>query len=141
VGTVLPWLTDSRHVELRGTAAFLARLAEQSAEWRSLRAEAAVGLCVAGDFNQDLLTSGHYYGSKDGRTALRNSLAACGLDCLTAGPDDPFSGCTGLASIDHIAVTGLKVVGRPRSQVWPAAGGLHDTLSDHYGVWADLAVV
>ncbi|MBL9094689.1 MAG: endonuclease/exonuclease/phosphatase family protein [Planctomycetaceae bacterium] len=138
VGTVLPWLADCRHAELRGADAFVDRLAAQSAEWRRLRDEGPGGLCVAGDFNQDLLTPGHYYGSRQGRSALRNTLAACGLDCLTADADDPLAARDGRASIDHITVAGLKARGEPRSHVWPPAGELNPSLSDHYGVWSDL---
>lgn len=142
VGTVLPWLTDDRHPEVRGEAAFLARLSEQSEDWLRLRDEASGELCVAGDFNQDLLSEGHYYGSGGGRTALRDAFHKCGLDCLTGGKDDPLAGHAGLASVDHIAITGLRAVGERRSTVWPAPGTLNRTLlSDHYGVWAEVVQV
>ena len=136
------WLTDDRHPEVRGEAAFLARLSEQSEDWLRLRDEASGELCVAGDFNQDLLSEGHYYGSGGGRTALRDAFHKCGLDCLTGGKDDPLAGHAGLASVDHIAITGLRAVGERRSTVWPAPGTLNRTLlSDHYGVWAEVVQV
>lgn len=65
VGTVLPWLTDSSHPHLRGTSAYRDRLVDQSRDWRRLGEEAGGRLCVAGDFNQDLLPTGHYYQSAD----------------------------------------------------------------------------
>jgi endonuclease/exonuclease/phosphatase family metal-dependent hydrolase len=138
VGTVLPWLTDDRHPQLHGSAAFLARLAEQAADWQRLRAVAQCGLCVAGDFNQDLLPVGHYYGSAEGRRALKNALAAAELECLTGGADDPLAGTPGLACIDHICVCGLRPRGQPHSSAWPAPGTLPPGLTDHYGVWVDL---
>lgn len=138
VGTVLPWLADGRDPGLRGEAAFRTRLAEQAADWRRLGASPG-GLCVAGDFNQDPLPAGHYYGSAGGREALRAALTGAGLECLTGGADDPLSGSPGLACVDHICVGGLRARGGPRSSVWPAPGELPRGLTDHYGVWADVA--
>lgn len=141
IGTVLPWGSDDRDPELRGEAAFRARLAEQSADWQRVGATAD-GLCVAGDFNQDLLAEGHNYGSNGGRRALRDALGAVGLDCLTGGKDDPLGGTPALACIDHVCVRGLRAQGRPRSNAWPPPGTLQkNTLTDHYGVWADLVEI
>jgi hypothetical protein len=136
VGTVLPWLSDDRHPEIRGEAAFRARLSEQLADWMKLSNSR---LCVAGDFNQDLLTTGHYYGSSGGRQALRDALKEAGLQCLTGDGSDPLAAAPGLASIDHICVSGVRSVGLPPSTSWPVVGELDRKLSDHYGVWADLA--
>ncbi len=137
VGTVLPWLSDNRDPKLRGGAAFRARLTEQAVDWQRLRTFRG-GLCVAGDFNQDLLLTGHYYGSAGGREALRVALSEAGLECLTGGADDPLAGSPGLACIDHICVGGVRVCGRPRSWAWPAPGELTPKLTDHYGVWTEL---
>ncbi len=137
VGTVLPWLSDDRDPKLRGESAFRARLAEQAADWKRLRA-APGGLCVAGDFNQDLLTAGHYYGSIGGRGALREALSTSGLECLTGGADDPLAGTPDLACIDHICVGGLRASRQPRSTAWPAPGELPQNLTDHYGVFVDV---
>lgn len=139
VGTVLPWLTDNRHPGVSGAAAFRARLGEQAVDWLRLRRETSGGLCVAGDFNQDSCSSGYYYGSTGGRAALTEVLIECGLDCLTGGADDPVAGRNGRACVDHIAVAGRQAVGHPRRTIWPAPGGLPRNLSDHYGVWVDLA--
>jgi hypothetical protein len=136
VGTVLPWHGDRRHPVHRGSAAFCTRLSEQSADWRQLRVGSGA-LCVAGDFNQDLLTTGRYYGSAKGRQALLETLASAGLKCLTGGEDDPLAGA-GRACIDHICVAGVRAVGR--HSVWPAPGELSRRLTDHYGSWADLEV-
>jgi hypothetical protein len=137
VGTVMPWLCDGRNSKLRGTVAFRARLAEQAADWTRLRNQPCA-LCVAGDFNQDLLLSGHYYGSARGRELLRATLSQARLECLTAGADDPLADSPGLACIDHICIGGLRAVGRPRSSAWPVPGKLPRGLTDHYGVWADV---
>ncbi len=137
VGTVLPWHGDNRHAGQRGSAAFLTRLGEQSADWQRLRAGQSA-LCVAGDFNQDLLPAGHYYGSAAGRQAMREALASASLDCLTGGEDDPLVSTRGRACIDHICVGGVRAV--KRRSVWPAPGELAKQLTDHYGTWADLEV-
>jgi hypothetical protein len=89
-GTVLPWLGDGRRRSLEGADPFAAALAEQAADWRRIRAaEPDAGLVVAGDLNQDLLDSGHYYGSVARRRALRTTLTDVGLVCLTGGEQDP----------------------------------------------------
>ena len=134
VGTVLPWLSDDRDPALSGEAAFRARLAEQAADWRRLKG----GLCIAGDFNQDLLETGHYYGSAGGRAALRAAITDAGLSCLTGGLDDPLASLPGLACIDHICVGGLRARGVPRSAAWPAPGELPRGLTDHYCIWVDV---
>lgn len=135
VGTVLPWLTDSRNATLKGGALFRTKLKEQAKDWQRLRAEG--GLCVAGDFNQDLLPVGHYYGSKEGRTTLRKVLSACELDCLTGGDDDPLSHTPKRVNIDHICVYKMRTVSAPRSSAWPPFDQLKG-LTDHYCVYADI---
>ena len=135
VGTVLPWLSDRREPKLTGAALFQAKLSEQASDWRKLRAEGA--LCVAGDFNQDLLSAGHYYGSKNGRTALKEALSLCDLDCLTSGEDDPLTAELGRANIDHICVHKMLPLSSPRSVAWPPIGDLKG-LTDHYCVYADI---
>jgi hypothetical protein len=132
VGTVLPWLADSRD-SFRGADAFCARLAEQAQEWSRLQAEFGC-ICVAGDFNQDLLESGHYYGSNRGRAALRDTLHEAGLECITAPPNDPL-GAVGLACIDHICVGG---VGAGGLGVWPPSGQLDRKVSDHHGFHVEV---
>jgi hypothetical protein len=137
IGTVLPWLSDDRDPLLRGEAAFQARLADQAADWGRFPSSPG-GVCLAGDFNQDLLPSGHSYGSSGGREALWATLTRLGLECLTGGVDDPLVASPGLACIDHICVGGLRPRGRPPSSAWPQPGTLRRGLTDHYGVWADV---
>lgn len=137
VGTVLPWLSDSRDPKLRGKAAFLARLDDQAADWKRLRNEPGA-MCVAGDFNQDLLLSGHYYGSDEGRTKLRATLCNTHLKCLTAGNDDPLKGTQGHASIDHICIGDLRAVNS--SHRLPASGPLKG-FTDHFGIWVDVETI
>lgn len=133
VGTVLPWLADARD-SLRGADGFYARLAEQAQDWRRLRAGFGC-VCVVGDFNQDLLESGHYYGSQRGRAALRDTLKEVGLECITGPPNDPLR-AVGLAYIDHICVGGVEACGLG---VWPPPGRLNKRISDHYGFHVEVA--
>lgn len=140
-GTVLPWLSDRRRHPLKGAASFAVALAEQGADWRRLRdVEPAAALCVAGDLNQDLRPTGHYYGSAAGRAALRAALEGAGLTCLTGGDRDPvarFGG--GRASIDHVCVAGLSLAdGDDAISAWPAPEHVGRRLSDHHGVVVDL---
>ena len=135
VGTVLPWLSDQREPELTGQALFQTRLSEQANDWQRLQAEGA--LCVAGDFNQDLLPTGHYYGSKNSRVALQEALASCNLTCLTGGEDDPLANEVGRANIDHICVHKMRPLQLPRSSAWPSAGQLGG-LTDHYCIYTDI---
>lgn len=135
VGTVLPWLSDSRDSKLTGEALFRARLSEQAEDWRQLRTGGA--FCVAGDFNQDLLPAGHYYGSRGGRAALREALLSCELDCLTGGNNDPLSCAPGRANIDHICVHQMLPISYPRSSAWPPIGQLNG-ITDHYCIYADI---
>jgi hypothetical protein len=142
-GTVLPWLSDGRRDPIRGAAAFQLALAEQAADWKRIRREAPdVGLCVAGDLNQDLLPVGHFYGSAAGRTALRDVLITTGLVCLTGGDRDPVAGLGGgRASIDHVCLTDsvlASLSAQPCSQIWPEPTQLGPTLTDHFGIAVEL---
>ena len=120
---------------LSGEALFLRRLSEQANDWQRLQAEGA--LCVAGDFNQDLLPTGHYYGSKNGRAALRKALLSCNLECLTGGEYDPLANELGRANIDHICVHKMLPLQSPPSSAWPPAGQLKG-LTDHYCIYATI---
>lgn len=140
VGTVLPWLTDNRDAVLRGYHAFAARLEEQSTDW-SYQIATHRSLCVAGDFNQDLLNEGHYYQSKAARDVLRKTLAIHSLRCLTGGQNDPLALHSDLASIDHICVTNIRTLNSPPSSVWPEPGSLTPMYSDHYCMYADIEPV
>lgn len=138
-GTVLPWLGDQSGRQLKGSARFKAALDTQQGDWRRLLdSEPGAGLCVAGDMNQDLLLTGHYYGSKAGRQALREALEKTGLTSLTGGVDDPVARLgEGLASIDHICVGGIPA-SKERPEVWPARDELGARLTDHHGVVVTL---
>jgi endonuclease/exonuclease/phosphatase family metal-dependent hydrolase len=115
-------------------------LGRQAAEWRSLQNDHRnAGLCVAGDFNQDLASS-HYYGSAKGRVALEQALADASLMCLTAGKSDPLSGVPDHSSIDHLCVsTSLLASGNPQVEAWPAPPLDRSRLTDHYGVHLTFA--
>ena len=139
VGTVLPWLSDTRYAPLRGGDAFCAVLARQAGEWRELQKKHSdAGMCVAGDFNQDLAAS-HYYGSARGRLALRRALDGARLECLTAGAGDPLAEVPGHAAIDHVCVSRNVIpMENPAVNAWPEPPLDRSRLTDHFGVVADL---
>jgi endonuclease/exonuclease/phosphatase family metal-dependent hydrolase len=144
-GTVLPWLGSSwkQHAATDGKA-FAAALDAQRLDWMRIRsAHPDAEFCVAGDLNQDL-QSRHYYGSTAGRSALREALSNAELTCVTAGDRDPVSLMTGTkgAAIDHIILSeGLHRGAPVRVGAWPEGATPDRTLSDHFGVWADLVDV
>lgn len=142
-GTVLPWLGSSwRDIAASGAQAYSASLSNQASDWRGYRvAVPARRLCIAGDLNQDVLSTGHYYGSKLGRAALRAALVAESLVCPTAHPADAVGLHTeGLAAgIDHICVSDDLVEPSAPVQVWPHASELGSALTDHFGVCIALA--
>lgn len=141
VGTVLPWLADARYAPLRGGRAFCEVLARQASEWCTLQQEHLdAGLCVVGDFNQDLASS-HYYGSANGRLVLQKAIADAGLVCLTAGAHDPLLDVPNQASIDHVCVAqGLLGHGHAEVGAWPAPPLERRRLTDHFGVHLDLTL-
>ena len=139
-GTVLPWHSDKRRVPLIGSAAFIAALKEQESDWARIQAtDPKARLLVAGDFNQDLLDEGHYYGSDSRRRALQGALEQTGLTCVTGGAADPVARqIPGHASVDHVCIpldTRITVTGMT---VWPSTEQLRRGLSDHYGVTVSL---
>lgn len=138
LGTVLPWLSDGRYPGISGGRAFCAILERQAQEWRRLALEHDGAFVLLGDFNQDLAPR-HYYGSKMGRVVLTLELTRSGMKCLTGGNDDPVWKRTGgsESSIDHVCIRDSAhavSVG-----VWPAPEERGTRVSDHYGVWVDLA--
>ncbi|MDB5307531.1 MAG: hypothetical protein JWO38_1733 [Gemmataceae bacterium] len=138
VGTVLPWRADQRLAPVTGAAAFRAALRAQSAAWARLRAGTGVnGLCVAGDFNQEL-TAPLRTGTRAGLGAVATELDRLGLRCLTKGL---ATGDPARPVIDHICVGGgVRPTAQPPVASWPVPavreGGRHAT--DHAGVFADL---
>ena len=142
-GTVLPWLGSAwGNVAAANGAAFSASLAEQVADWKRIRAaNPGRELCVAGDFNQDLLTVGHYYGSKAGRAAVRAALEASKMSCPTGDPTDAVHHHTAgrAAGIDHICISAGLSMANDSAHVWPAPEARGATLSDHFGVCITVA--
>jgi endonuclease/exonuclease/phosphatase family metal-dependent hydrolase len=141
-GTVLPWLGSpwEGHTAAAGKA-FAAALDAQLSDWMRIRSEfPSVELCVAGDLNQDL-QSRHFYGSAANRNALREALSHAKLTCVTAGDRDPVSLMTGekAATIDHICLSERPQRSAPVPVgAWPERETPDRTLSDHFGLWADL---
>ncbi len=141
-GMVLPWLGSSwrSHPAAQGQA-FAAAVATQQADWQRLRADyPQAALIVAGDFNQDL-NALHYYGSRRSKEVLRQALAAAGLDCLTAGENDPVHRLIKgqHSNIDHICVARNPPGQLQEVFAWPPQ--LEDLrgLSDHFGVGVAIA--
>lgn len=137
-GTVLPWLGDKSQLPKKGADAFLSTLSIQSDDWRRLRSEQpSASICVAGDFNQDLLPEGHYYGSARGRVALRSALRNSGLTCVTGGSSDPVAArFSPRACIDHFCISDSWAATAPVLSLncWPSPDALGSKLTDHHGV-------
>jgi len=134
-GTVLPWLGSYwRDKPPTDGIAFGASLRAQADEWCAFSAEGE--LCVAGDLNQDLLTRGHYYGSKKNRSALLSALAEARLECANIVGGDAVSRHTrgGAAGIDHICVTPGLSIEESSCLVWPDVAEFDSKLSDHFGL-------
>lgn len=135
-GTVLPWRGD-RATALRGAEKFIASLAAQVGDWRRLAAaQQAGGVCVAGDFNQELSADGPV-GTRRGRAALSAALKDCGLTCITADAGDPLLARKWRASIDHISLSTRCIGGARVSAVWPEQFPLEAGWPDHHGVCID----
>ncbi len=121
---------------------FQAALAAQLSDWLALQAKyPGEDLFVLGDFNQDLAPA-HYYGSRQNRQALQEALDQVGLVALTAGTKDPvWRGSAPCASIDHICVPKTYDRQRERDSLerWPEGPVPDKTLSDHFGVSAELS--
>ena len=140
-GTVLPWRGSTwRDVPSAGARAYKAALHAQAQDWRELVETPWLrGVCVAGDFNQDLSDT-HYYWSREAQALLRREFVACKLDATTGDPTDPVRRVTdgAAACIDHICLSrGLLDRQSGKSRAWlPIEHGR--TLSDHPGVWIEL---
>ncbi len=143
-GTVLPWLGDRSQLPKRGADAFLSTLSIHSEDWRRLRSEHPNALiCVAGDFNQDLLLTGHYYGSARGRAALWSTLRNSGLTCVTGGSADPVAAkFSPRACIDHFCISDSWADTEPILSLncWPSPAALGSKLTDHHGIAIKCAI-
>ena len=140
-GTVLPWRGSvwRGHASANATA-YQAALSAQAEDWRELRDMPEVrGICVAGDFNQDLSDT-PYYWSNTARHLLQRTLDDCGLAATTSEPTDPVRAVTNgaKACIDHICLSQRAMTSQVgTSHAWaPTNDGR--TLSDHPGVWIEL---
>lgn len=136
-GTVLPSV-GSTWRDVAAAGAYAASLAGQAADWAKFASNSH--LCVVGDLNQDLLTTGKM---TKNRAALKNALNAADLDCVTAEPKDLVQEHTAgkAASVDHICVTGGLAPQYDSAIVWPAPDELTAQLSDHFGVSIRLSAM
>ena len=141
-GVVLPWHGDKRRSPVMGKEGFMEALDEQASE--SVRIQAThpkARLLVAGDFNQDLLDDGHFYGSRARRRVLQDALERAELECVTGGSTDPVARQNeGQASIDHVCIPRDRGVTVTSMAVWPSTAQLRCGLSDHHGVVVSLNV-
>ena len=136
-GTVLPWRGSSwRGKKSAGGHAFSEALAVQKADWVDIRKnDPEALLCVAGDFNQDLLANGHYYGSKRECKLLEEALAQANLNCFTSGASDPVAKLDPQkATVDHICLGATQpILSGVNVHAWSPVQQERQ-LSDHYGI-------
>jgi hypothetical protein len=139
-GTVLPWRGSRwRGLPSANACAFDAALGVQSQDWRDLNADRSLaGLCVAGDFNQDLSAT-HYYWSRAARRSLRAALENNDLVALTAGDADPVrvQSNNAAACIDHICLSSAIASRTDEPHAWSPVIDGH-RLSDHPGIQVDI---
>jgi len=135
-GTVLPWHSDTgRCGEMPDAPRWSVAhrvIPMQIEEWRELRRLLPdAQLCVAGDYNMDMLT-GATYGTKHGISMLHDGLADTGLYCATSSICTE-GGWLERAPIDHIA---LPLEWRDKvclASAWEGRVG-SPRLSDHSGM-------
>jgi endonuclease/exonuclease/phosphatase family metal-dependent hydrolase len=126
-GTVLPWYHDAGRTVAE-------EIAHQSDDWCNMvKSHGDVSICVAGDFNVNL-DGPHYYGSKEGKKAVRRTLESYGLAALT---DFDHTGPVqrelyGL--IDHIAVSAPFASHAGAIDIWQRENERGEVRSDHCGV-------
>ena len=145
-GTVIPYHGARwSYGTPRNWDAHYAAIATQSADWSRLRRKyPTYGLCMAGDLNQNR-TGRHWYGTKWGRALLDLALKENDLVGVTQADSDAARQLSAedrallTHCIDHICLDG-RWAGRVKQVgIWPneTAGG--EYLSDHSGVYVDLA--
>lgn len=140
-GTVLPWVgSEWRGYTSSDGVAFREALAVQAADWMQLRKDyPAHELFVLGDFNQDMVSSPHHYGSRENRTALERAIADAGMVALTAGAGDPVRRLSApCAAIDHICVRRDSSWRAEPAIRWPDAPVPEPDLSAHFGLSVSL---
>jgi len=145
-GTVLPYTGDpGPDGTSRGWAEFLRVVPLQAAEWTRLRAaHPDHRFCVAGDFNQSRdrrrWDGREWCGTRATRTALDEGLAAAGLVSATDADFVERGMLTTRSNIDHVALDEASSARVPGVGAWEAGQGDGQRLSDHNGVWVDIAV-
>lgn len=146
-GTVIPyraarWPYGTPHY----WDAHYAAIATQGADWLRLKREfPSYSFCVAGDFNQTR-SGRYYYGTRWGRLLLDLALMESKLigvtqiDFPAAKKFEQEEQEILKRSIDHICLDGRTAAKVFRTGVWPGktSDGVH--LSDHNGVFVDVAI-
>lgn len=139
-GTVLPWHSDrggnSPETKVLPWAEHHRVIPQQVNEWLELRKRfSSIPLCVAGDFNSDML-NGARYGTANGVRLLREGLSAAGLYCSTAPERFPKSFLSVLP-IDHIVLPIEWIENSTVTHAWPANPGV---TSDHSGMIVEISL-
>ena len=145
-GTVIPYHgAHWPYGTARNWDAHYAAIATQGADWSRLRRKYPIhGLCVAGDLNQTR-TGRLWYGSKWGRALLDLALSENQLVGVTQAD---FSAAQKLTQedralltqcIDHICLDGRWANLVQQIGIWPRHTASGEPLSDHSGVYVDLA--
>ncbi|HEX6535479.1 MAG TPA: endonuclease/exonuclease/phosphatase family protein [Gemmatimonadaceae bacterium] len=144
-GTVLPYHADAgRSGRAKPWKEFRRIVPRQRADWERLRAEFPDDrLCVAGDLNQSLderrWHGRQWYGAASTRALLLDALAAARLTCVTAHDLVATGHLSTQSTIDHICID-LALADRVRTVgAWEAGCGDGVRLSDHNGVYVELA--
>lgn len=129
-GTVLPWKDD----QAAGWSEHHRVIEQQSVEWLMLRkAYPDIPLCIAGDYNSDML-NGRRYGTKEGVEAINRGLAQCETVCATV-PDRFPEGLLNVLPIDHVAIPRAWQERTSVVAAWPAE---KEILSDHSGMVVEV---
>lgn len=112
---------------------------QHEADWRRIRAlYPDHHFCCGGDLNQNR-DGRRWYGTKQGRQLLSNSLKECDLTCVT---EEDFVSSADLAersNIDHLCLSRNLTSKIQKIGVWDIEEyAPKKRLSDHNGVWVDL---
>ena len=124
-GTVIPWANDKGE---DGTARMWEvhhrEIERQGREWRQ---HPAAPLVVAGDFNQSRDSSG-WYGTRQGRALLTDTMHAAGLECLTEADMVAVGELASAHLVDHVSA---PPAGRRTKRPGSPAGSPTTTKASH----------
>ena len=138
--TVLPWVGSTWRGQSwdMGTA-FISALTTYRGDWEKLQSVYPNAIhIIAGDFNQSLV-DWHYYGSKQIRSRLEQTMCECNMTIVTAGIHDPIArDSKPHACIDHICMSTSKIAQVYNTKRWSDRDNPDKSLSDHFGVIVEI---